>query len=132
MITGRIDQAVSKQNVQRLIRKNRPDHSRPYTSAKDSELIVFSSSSESGNRSAGEDEDFPIPFSMKRKDVSKTESSKTPIKQIKFPELATTCNCTIASDCAVALLTSSVISNLTACTSGECSFIIDRSKVKRE
>ncbi|CAI9737471.1 monocarboxylate transporter 9-like [Octopus vulgaris] len=132
MIIGGIDQAVSKQNVQRLTRKNRPDHSRPSTSAKDSELIAFSSSSESGNGSAGKDEDFPILFSMKRKDVSKNVNSKTPIKRMKFPELAFACDCTVVSDRGAVLLRSSVISDLTACTSGECSFVIDKWNVRRE
>ncbi|CAI9724894.1 Hypothetical predicted protein [Octopus vulgaris] len=66
MIIGRIDQAVSKENDQRLIRKNGSNHSRSCTSAKDSELIA-------GNVSAAEAEDVPIPFAMKRKGVSKND-----------------------------------------------------------
>lgn len=53
MIIGGIDQAVYKQNVQKLIRKNRPDHSNPFTPENVFELITFSSSSEFGNQSAG-------------------------------------------------------------------------------
>ncbi|CAI9733138.1 Hypothetical predicted protein [Octopus vulgaris] len=68
---------------------------------------------------------------MKQKDVSKNLSSKPPIKRMKFPELASACDRTGVSDRATAL-TRSVISDLTASASGECSFVIDRSKVRRE
>ncbi|CAI9733131.1 Hypothetical predicted protein [Octopus vulgaris] len=50
---------------------------------------------------------------------------------MKFPELASACDRTGVSDRATAL-TRSVISDLTASASGECSFVIDRSKVRRE
>ena len=65
MIISGIDQVVSKQNIQNPIRRNRPDYIRPFTFANGSELIEFPSSSETGNETVSEDEDFPIPVSMK-------------------------------------------------------------------
>ena len=48
-----------------MIRKNRPDQICLSTFANGSELTGFSSNSETGNKTVGRDEDFPIPVSLK-------------------------------------------------------------------
>jgi hypothetical protein len=131
MAIGNIDQIQSKKNIQRAVRKyhdqdqDRCLSNQPSTSTENIVKMIPSSSS-----CEGSDSEYEVPSSVKRKESLKNVSNP-PSKRAKLSLFALACDRTGVSDRAAALITSSILKDLSSIEDGECK-IVDRSKVRRE
>jgi hypothetical protein len=139
MAIGNIDKIQSKKNIERAVRKSH-DHdldrclsNQPSTSTV-SQISISNDTESAHSTDEGSDSEYEIPSSIKRKE-SMENVSNPPSKRAKLSHFALACDRTGVSDRAAALITSSILKDLSSVEDGEgktTTVVVDRSKVRRE
>lgn len=135
MVMSSIDVVTTKRNKLAIERKSRLDRfyeRQRSTNMTEEPSIVHGSSSSENEGNIKEDQEFTIPKSLKRRKRTPSPSQKHSRKNLHLPALASACDRTSVSDRAAAIIASSVLHDIASTSEADSSYVIDRSKVRRE